>query len=69
MTDEKMFIFLGVEDWSGVSGIVDIGIYSVVSLGVIGLVENLVPTHGITDAVTSVLHGIFSLGSVIYGLN
>ena len=69
-------MFLGVEDGSGVPGIVEIGISSVISLGVTGLVSLLIPVHGILGAVDSipgavdsVFPSIVSYGSDISVLN
>ena len=61
-----MFMFPGVEDVSGVPVIVEIGVCSVVSLGVPDLFSLLIPAHGIPDAVSYVLYGLVSLGSAIY---
>ena len=61
-----MFMSIGVEYGYVVNGIFEIGISSVVSLGVPGLVNLYVPVHGITGDVNSVFPSIFSLGSAIY---
>ena len=61
-------MFLGLEDGYGVPNIVEIGMYSVSLIGVTGLVDNYVPTYGITGdfdyipvAVASVFHSVTSV--------
>ena len=72
-----MFMFIGVEDVSGVTGVFYLGIYGVVSLGVPSVVELGVPdlfplwvtcevSHGIIGDATSVLPGLVFLGSEVY---
>ena len=58
----KKIMSLGVEDGSGVPGIVEIDIYSVVSLGSIGLVSLFVSAHGVLGDFYPLLPGIVSLG-------
>ena len=62
-------MFLGIEDGSGVPGTVEIGIYSVVSLGFTGLFDLLVPGNGISSAVSYMFPSLFSFGSFIYAPN
>ena len=49
-----MFIFIGVEDGSGVLIIVGIGMSSVVSLGFPGWVDLSVTAHGLPGSVVSI---------------
>ena len=58
----KKIMSIGVEYASGVPGIVEIDIYSVVSLGSIGLVSFFVSAHGVLGDFSPLLPGIVSLG-------
>ena len=55
MPGARILMYLYVEDVSGVTGVVALGIYRVVVLGVPGLVTLSEAANGITVAVSSVL--------------
>ena len=69
----KKYVFLVVEDGSGIpgvvalgiSGVVNLGVTSVVTLGVPGEVYLLVPEHGIPSDIVYMLPGLVTLGSAI----